>query len=171
MHPPTIGVLASLSARRPFRLLIEGSRRCAVVALLAMGCAMLGACSSRPGPPVPAEGAFGSAGISIDSSGREHVVIASVVSPGHSLELDSTWEAYRGRHVFVTIRRPDARFSYPPAPVDLRLLTQVSSRESITVFARTAGRDEKEPEDQYRRAASFVRETAAGAGGSGGPGR
>ncbi|GMV26878.1 MAG: hypothetical protein AMXMBFR58_29090 [Phycisphaerae bacterium] len=125
--------------------------------LIGLGLAAAGTlpgCYSQPGPPEPAEGQFEQGVISIDSTGREHVIVARVGSPGYSLTMDSTWEAYRRKHVFVTLHDPDPRFSYPQVVVDLRVLTQVSTREAITVFARRAGRDEEDIEAPYQEAAA-----------------
>lgn len=155
----------SLSAGRIDRLLF--GVRCAVqvffllLALLTIMAAT--GCYSRPGPPEPLPDTFQGCEVSVDTSGREYVIVAKVGSPGYALEMDSTWEAYRGKHVFITVRRPDERFTYAQVVTELRLLTQVETRESIDVFARWAGRNEKDVEDEYHPAASHHVETTRGA--------
>lgn len=127
-----------------------------LAAMVAAGLATLTGCYSRPGPPDVAEEQFSASQISIEPSSGLYVVVAQVGSPGYALVLDSTWDAYRGKHVYVTIRRPDPRFTYAQVVTDLRLLTTVETRESITVFARTAERDEEDIEDEYRMAAQVI---------------
>jgi len=142
----------SVSARRHRGLLFVHrslfSTAIAIPMMLAAGC------YSRPGPPEPTEGKFQACPVAIGSSGSTHVVQATVGSPGYALELDSMWDAYRRKHVFVTVRKPDPRYAYPQVVVDLSLLTQVDTTDPITVFARLADHDETEPEDEYRQAAS-----------------
>ncbi len=156
----------SLSAR-PLSRLLFGTRRLSAPLCLLAAAGMLaltgaGGCYSRPGPPEPIAERFSACEISIESQGHEHVIVAKVPSPGYSLEVDSTWEAYRGKHVFVTLRRPDPRFAYAQVVSELRVLTQVEARQSIAVFARVADRDAKDVEDEYREAARVDMAAAGG---------
>jgi acyl CoA:acetate/3-ketoacid CoA transferase alpha subunit len=131
-------------------------KRLALAAMLTAGAVALTGCYSRPGPPDVAEEQFSAAQITVEPVNGQYVVVAQVGSPGYALVLDSTWDAYRGKHVYVTIRRPDPRFTYAQVVTDLRLLTAVETKESITVFARTAERDEEDIEDEYRMAAQAL---------------
>lgn len=165
MASPTRSLQDSLSARPQSRLLF------ARVLSSTLACSGLigflggaGGCYSRPGPPEPASEAFTGCQMSVDSTGREYVIVAQVASPGYALDLDSTWEAYHGKHVYVTLRRPDARFAYAQVTTELRLLTQVETKESIVVFARIAERDERDVENDYQEAARFTVEKPQGAG-------
>ncbi len=121
---------------------------------LAVAIGSVPGCYSRPGPPSPAEGRFNSFALTVDSTGPAYVIKAQVASPGYTLETDSVWDAYRRKHIFISVRKPDPRFAYPQGDVELNLLTTIDSREPMTVFARVAGHDEKDVEDEYREAVS-----------------
>jgi hypothetical protein len=130
--------------------------RLVLAAMLLAGAGAVPGCYSRPGPPEVSEEQFSASQLTVEPVNGLYVVSAQVGSPGYALVLDSTWDAYRGKHVYVTIRRPDPRFTYAQVVTELRLLTTVETRESITVFARTAERDEEDIEDEYRLAAQAV---------------
>jgi hypothetical protein len=150
MPPPRRRSNRHLSVQRARSLLFA----CVAFAFVLIAApAFVTGCSSRPGPPIPAEGAFDRWPITIDSSGQQHLLQTQVGSPGYTFEMDSTWDAYRARHVFVTIRRPDPRFAYPQVIVDLRLLTPVDSKTPIRVFAREVEFADRENEAEYRPAA------------------
>lgn len=145
----------SLSARLRRRLLFAG-RGSALALTAALLAGSPAGCYSRPGPPDVLAEQFSAAQITVQPEGGQYVIVAQVGSPGYALIMDSTWDAYRGKQVYVTVRRPDPRFTYAQVVTELRLLTTVETKEQITVFARVADHGQEDIEDEYRLAAQVL---------------
>jgi hypothetical protein len=103
--------------------------------------------SSAPyaGPPVR-----------LDASGDNYVVLLSSPTPGWVVTLDRVADQYRHKAVYLTIRRPNPTFYYPPAVVEQRIGTSVLSPEAVEVYARVLAFDSREGDQPY----SFVTHSA-----------
>jgi hypothetical protein len=92
-------------------------------------------CSSSGGP-VAGAAAYDGPPVSVDSTGREHVVIIKAPSTGWRVTLDQVREIHRARRVFITIRKPDPTLNAISREVDLSVSTSVPKWENVEVWAR-----------------------------------
>lgn len=76
--------------------------------------------------------------VSLDSSGREHVIVMQGPNPGWRLELDAVQATRGGRVVYATARQPDPERMYPQVITNLRLGTTVASTEPVELVVRLA---------------------------------
>jgi hypothetical protein len=94
-----------------------------------------GGCSSGGGP-VAGPAAYDGPAVSVDSAGREHVVIVKAPSTGWRVTLDQVREIHRARRVFITLRKPDPTLNAITRMVDLSVSTSVPKWENVEVWAR-----------------------------------
>jgi len=83
-----------------------------------------------------------------------HIAVFSAPTSGWSASFDFTDAAYRQRHVFVTLQRPDPSLMVSQALVEHRIDTTVFERDTITVFARTVAHGAEPELSPYRPAVS-----------------
>lgn len=111
------------------RRFVPGGAACVLAGALA-------ACGSSAEVLEPSPGAFAGPPLRAEILAGEHVVVATLPTPGYEFTLDGTREAFQSEDVFVTLRRPNPAVLYPQVLVDLRLSTGVPRRRSVRVYAR-----------------------------------
>jgi hypothetical protein len=74
--------------------------------------------------------------ISLDSSGREHVIVLQGPNPGWRLDLDAVQATRDGTVVYATLRQPDPERMYPQVITERRLGTTVPSTEPVELAVR-----------------------------------
>lgn len=124
----------------------------AVLAIVAAPGLFFGGCASPPPAPSTPEAGLAYAGpaLTLDSTGRLHVVRAEAPSPGWSMNVDYVVDSPAGFDVFFSLRSPNPAFVYPQVMVTQNLSTGVESDKRIRLFARvvpwdTALNDWSEP--------------------------
>lgn len=126
--------------------LTAGLALVAALGLLAGGCA-----SPPPAPSTPEVGlVYSGPALSLDSTGRLHIVRAEAPSPGWSMNVDYVVDSPGGFDAFISLRSPNPAFVYPQVMVTQHLSTGVESDKRIRLFARvvpfdTALNDWSEP--------------------------
>lgn len=123
--------------------------------LLAVGC------GSSPGP-VAAPGAWTGPSVQVATRTREHVAVVNAPSAGWQVTLEQVREVYKGRRVFITIRKPDPTQMHAQMIVELQVGTTVPVWENVEVWARQVAFDagEEELEDQTFALAAEGKATA-----------
>lgn len=97
-------------------------------------------CQSGTAAPAVSRGAYAGPPLTLEGT----VVVMTAPSPGYQIVLDRVSEAYGRKDVFVSVRKPDPRFSYPAKQVTQRVGTGVAEDTKVTVYARLLRHDEAE---------------------------
>lgn len=126
---------------------------------LALAAGVIGAlsaavgCGGGPEMPRVAEGIYAGPVLSVDSSGRHHVVVMEAPTPGWAITLDRDLEVREYRQAFVTVTRPNPALVHPQVIVKQNLLTSVESRYPVRVFARLLDYQSTATDGEYKLAA------------------
>ncbi|HZW10523.1 MAG TPA: hypothetical protein VFF69_11530 [Phycisphaerales bacterium] len=90
--------------------------------------------------------------VSLDSSGREHVIVMQGPNPGWRLDLDAVEATRDGKIVYATVHQPDPERMYPQVISNVRLGTTVAASEPVELAVRIRAHDGSEAQP-YRSAA------------------
>ena len=74
--------------------------------------------------------------VSLDSSGREHVIVMQAPNPGWGLDLDAVEATRDGKLVYATLVMPDPERMYPQVIKTVRLGSTVPSTEPVELLVR-----------------------------------
>jgi hypothetical protein len=72
----------------------------------------------------------------LDREGRTAMVILSAPTPGWLVGVDRVVEGFKRRDVFLSIERPNPKFTYAQVIVEQRVMTNVTSEVTLRLFAR-----------------------------------
>lgn len=108
-----------------------------------IGATGLAGCADYSGLPEPEAGTYAGPPIVGEIQRGEHLLVASLPTPGYEFTLDGTREAFQAQEVFVTLRRPNPGVLYPQVEVQQRLATGTPARTAVRVFARVLDFGEK----------------------------
>jgi hypothetical protein len=90
--------------------------------------------------------------VSLDSSGREHVIVMQGPNPGWRLDLDAVQATTDSKVVYAIVRQPDPERMYPQVISNVRLGTTVPSNEPVELMVQILAHDGAEVQP-YRLAA------------------
>lgn len=110
-------------------------------------------CGGGPEMPSITEGIYSGPVLSVDSSGRHHVVVMEAPTPGWAITLDRDLEVREYRQAFVTVMRPNPALVHPQVIVKQNLLTSVESRYPVRVYARLMDYQATATDGEYKLAA------------------
>jgi hypothetical protein len=79
--------------------------------------------------------------VSLDSSGREHVILVQGPNPGWRVDLDAVQSVPDGKIAYATIRRANPERMYPQVITDLRMGSTVATTDPVEVVVRLAEHD------------------------------
>lgn len=91
--------------------------------------------------------------VSLDSSGREHVIVLQGPNPGWRLDLDAVQTTRDGKIVYATLRQPDPDRMYAQVITERRLGTTVPSTEPVELAVRTVEHGDASDAAPYHAAA------------------
>lgn len=91
--------------------------------------------------------------VSLDSSGREHVIVMQGPHPGWRLEFDAVQWTKQGRIVYATVRQPDPERMYAQVITERRLGATVPSTDPVELVVRTVEHDDRSDTGAYHPAA------------------
>jgi hypothetical protein len=87
--------------------------------------------------------------LSIDSSGKEHVVLLKSPTPGYQAKVVYLGEAYQSREVYVLIRDPDPLYVYSGVEVTQRIASGVDSSMPIRVLVQEVSYNGSPDREKY----------------------
>lgn len=103
----------------------------------------LGGCADYSGLPEPEPGTYAGPPIVGEIQHGEHLLVATLPTPGYEFTLDGTREAFQAQEIFVTLRKPNPGVLYSQVEVQQRLASGVPSRTAVRVYARVLEFGEK----------------------------
>ena len=125
----------------------------AIAAALLLG----GPGCSGPAPIIRSADPYAGPAISIDSTGDQHIIVATAPSGGWSFVLDQSRPVMGHKEVFATLTRPNPALMHSTALVPHNLASGVSKDLRIDVLVRIADYGAPAVDFPYHLAASSSR--------------
>lgn len=131
---------------------MPNARNPLVPLVISAACALAGGCSwlQHDAQVVP-ERSFRGPPMSLDSSGRVHVVSMQAPNPGWNLELDRAQEAAGPTQLLMSVRRPDPAYLYTQQIVEKSVASRTRTTDPVEVYARVIDHAEKDSDVPYER--------------------
>ena len=87
--------------------------------------------------------------LTVDSGGKEHVILVKSPSPGYQAKVVYLGEAYQSREVYVLIRDPDPLYVYSGVEVTQRVASGVDSSVPIRVLVQEVSFNASPDREKY----------------------
>ncbi|MBS0197750.1 MAG: hypothetical protein JSR77_13425 [Planctomycetes bacterium] len=114
------------------------TRAAGTLVLLASGAFSIIGCANGSPPPDVVTAPYDGPPLRVETAEGLTQVVASPNSPGWTILLDRVLEGHGFHSAFISVKRPNPTFAYPPTPVEQHLATSVPIGRPLKIYARLA---------------------------------